>query len=174
LVSKIVQVAGGFPTAILDSSHKLICISGGTGIAPFLAMAAEKNRSSSSPKNVERKPVLMCSIRGSDFGVVEYLLSRQLLHPRDWSMLRIFVTPGEEGGGMVAGRPSQWWHERLKSLSKNFNGDSGFCLRRMELRDLEPIVMGTDDPVLFCGGKQLEWQVKMWLLGKGNVHCTER
>ncbi|KAM0490335.1 hypothetical protein ACHAP8_011667 [Fusarium lateritium] len=173
LVATIVQAAGGFPPAIRDSSERLICIAGGTGIAPFIAMAVAKNRRN-SPEDGERKPVLLCSIRGNDFGAIEYLLTHQLLHPRDWSMVRIFITNGEEGDDMIDGKSSQWWHDRLKGLSQNVCGDSGFCLRRMELRDLEPIMDKTDDPVLFCGSKQLEWQVKMWLLGTREVHCTER
>ncbi|KAM0369877.1 hypothetical protein ACHAPY_010902 [Fusarium culmorum] len=173
LVAGIVQAGGGFPPAILNSAQSLICIAGGTGIAPFIAMASEKNHRS-SPEAGDRKPVLMCSIRGSDFAAIEYLLTHQLLIPRDWSMVRIFVTSGEQGDGMVNGKSSQWWHERLKSLSQNLDGDIGFCLRRMELRDIEPVINGTDDPVLFCGSKQLEWQVKMWMLKRGNVHCTER
>ena len=173
LVARIVQAGGGFPPDILDSAQRLICIAGGTGIAPFITMAAEMNRKR-SVEDGEKKPVLMCSIRANDFGAVEYLLTDQLLRPRDWSMVRIFITNGEEGDKMVDGKSSQWWHERLKSLSQNLDGNSGFCLRRMELRDIEPVVNETEDPVLFCGSKQLEWQVKMWLLKRGNVHCTER
>ncbi|OBS20345.1 hypothetical protein FPOA_06717 [Fusarium poae] len=173
LVATIVQAGGGFPRAILDSSDRLVCIAGGTGIAPFIAMAMARNQSS-NPEGGERKPVLLCTIRGNDFGAIEYLLTHQLLHPKDWSILRIFITNGEEEDGLIDGKPSQWWHERLKRLSSNVCGDGGFCLRRMELRDLEPVIDSTNDPVLFCGSKQLEWQVKMWLLGTRDVHCTDR
>ncbi|KAI1072848.1 hypothetical protein LB507_011475 [Fusarium sp. FIESC RH6] len=173
LVATIIQAGGGFPPAILGSTQRLICVAGGTGIAPFIAMAVEMNRKRGA-ENGEKKPVLMCSIRANDFGAVEYLLTHQLLRPRDWSMVRIFITNGEEGDDMVDSKSSQWWHERLKNLLQNLDGNSGFCLRRMELRDIEPVVNETDDPVLFCGSKQLEWQVKMWLLKRGNVHCTER
>ncbi|KPA39270.1 hypothetical protein FLAG1_07881 [Fusarium langsethiae] len=86
LVAEIVQAGGGFLPEILDSSQRLICIAGGTGMALFIAMAVDMNRRS-SPEDGEKKPVLMCSIRANDFGAVEYLLTHQLLRPRDWSMM---------------------------------------------------------------------------------------
>ncbi|CAG7565883.1 unnamed protein product [Fusarium equiseti] len=61
LVAIIVQAGGGFPPPVLDSAQRLICIAGGTGIAPFITMAVEMNRKSSA-EDVEKKPVLMCKI----------------------------------------------------------------------------------------------------------------
>ncbi|KAF4994827.1 hypothetical protein FGRMN_5561 [Fusarium graminum] len=173
LIANIVQVAGGFPAPILDSTHQSTCIAGGTGIAPFIAMAAAKNHGGNS-KSVLTKPALLWSIRGNDFGIVEYFLKHQIIHPGDWSVVRIFVTAGEGCDGMVDSKPSQWWHARFRILSQGFDDENVFQLRRMEFQDLEPIIGETENPVLFCGSKQLEWQVKMWLLTKKSVHCTER
>ncbi|KAM0344824.1 hypothetical protein ACHAPU_007206 [Fusarium lateritium] len=173
LTANIVQVGGGFPAVVLDSIHRSTCIAGGTGIAPFIAMATVKNQTSNS-KPRETRPVLLWTIRGNDFGIVEYFLKHQIIHPGDWSVVRIFATAGEEGNGIVDGKPSQWWHARFRNLSQGFDDDSVFQLRRMELQDLEPVIGDVPNPVLFCGSKQLEWQVKMWLLRKRSVHCTER
>ncbi|KAF4434901.1 hypothetical protein FACUT_7561 [Fusarium acutatum] len=171
LVAKIVEVGGGFPSEVLQQPAQASCIAGGTGIAPFIAMAAAKNCSSSTN---ELKPSLICSIRGDDFGVVEYLWDHEMLYPRDWSVVRIFVTPGEETGGMASGKPQSWWHQRFKELLHDHNDSDVFRLGRMEKEDLEGLSRDTDGPVLFCGSKQLEWQVKMWFLGKKDIHFTER
>ncbi|KAF4959054.1 hypothetical protein FGADI_1932 [Fusarium gaditjirri] len=169
LVAKIVEVGGGYPSEILQQHGHALCIAGGTGIAPFIAMAAAKNcsRSANHPK-----PNLICSIRGDDFGAIEYLWNHEMLYPLDWNVVRIFVTPGEEAGGLASGKSQSWWHQRFKELSHD---DSGvFRLARIEKEDLEGFSKYTDGPVLFCGSKQLEWQVKMWFLGKKDIHCTER
>ncbi|KAL4724564.1 hypothetical protein ACLX1H_008005 [Fusarium chlamydosporum] len=173
LIADIVQVAGGFPTAILETSSQLTYVCGGTGIAPFLAMAGAK-RHHNKYETTEMKPNLLWSVRGNDFGVVEYLLNHQFLDLGDWKVVRIFVTSGEEGGEMVEGKPSQWWHTRFKNISQGYNHDSVFRLQRMEREDVDAVTENRDGPVLFCGSKQLEWQVKMWLLGKTSVYCTER
>ncbi|KAF5672065.1 hypothetical protein FHETE_3937 [Fusarium heterosporum] len=173
LIAEIVQVAGGFPAAILDSTHRSTCIAGGTGIAPFIAMAAAKHHGGNA-KSTLTKPALLWSIRGNDFGIVEYFLKHQIIHPGDWSVVRIFVTAGEEVDGLIDGKSSQWWHARFRNFSQGFDDECVFHLRRMDLQDLEPIIGDTENPVLFCGSKQLEWQVKMWLLTKRSVHCTER
>lgn len=171
LVAKIVEVGGGFPSDIIEQAGQALCIAGGTGIAPFIAMAAAKNCSSSSN---DLKPSLICSIRGDDFGVIEYLWNHEMLYPRDWNVIRIFVTPGEEIGGVAAGKSQSWWHQRFRELSQGQNSNHVFRVGRMEKEDLEDFIKDTDGPVLFCGSKQLEWQVKMWFLGKKNIHCTER
>ncbi|KAG5745216.1 hypothetical protein H9Q72_001885 [Fusarium xylarioides] len=171
LVAKIVEVGGGFPSEILEQTGQPLCIAGGTGIAPFIAMAAAKNCNSSIN---DLKPSLICSIRGDDFGVIEYLWNHEMLYSRDWNAIRIFVTPGEETGGTAAGKSQSWWHQRFKELLHDHNDSDIFRLGRMETKDLEEFTKDTDGPVLFCGSKQLEWQVKMWFLGKKNIHGTER
>ncbi|PNP78802.1 hypothetical protein FNYG_07944 [Fusarium nygamai] len=171
LVARIVEVGGGFPSEIIEQAAQALCIAGGTGIAPFIAMAAAKNCSRSTN---DLKPSLICSIRGDDFGVIEYLWDHEMLYPRDWDVVRIFVTPGEETGGVASGKPQSWWHQRFKELLHDHSDSDVFCLGRMEKEDLEDFNKDTDGPVLFCGSKQLEWQVKMWFLGKKDIHCTER
>ncbi|KAF5556285.1 hypothetical protein FNAPI_5808 [Fusarium napiforme] len=171
LVAKIVEVGGGFPSETIEQGAQALCIAGGTGIAPFIAMAAAKNCSRSTN---ELKPSLICSIRGDDFGVIEYLWNHEMLYPRDWDVVRIFVTPGEETGGMASGKPQSWWHQRFKELLQGHSDSGVFRLGRMEKEDLGDFNKDTDGPVLFCGSKQLEWQVKMWFLGKKDIHCTER
>ncbi|KAF5722932.1 hypothetical protein FMUND_2289 [Fusarium mundagurra] len=171
LVAKIVEVGGGFPAQTIEQAGQALCIAGGTGIAPFIAMAAAKNCNSSTNG---LKPSLICSIRGDDFGVIEYLWSHEMLYPLDWKAIRIFVTPGEETGGMAAGKSQSWWNKRFKELLHDHNDSDVFRLGRMEKEDLEGFSKDTNRPVLFCGSKQLEWQVKMWFLGKNDIHCTER
>ncbi|KAF5973642.1 hypothetical protein FBULB1_8215 [Fusarium bulbicola] len=171
LVAKIVEVGGGFPSEIMEQAGKTLCIAGGTGIAPFISMAAAKNCSHSTN---DPKPSLICSIRGDGFGVIEYLWNHEMLYPRDWNLIRIFVTPGEETGGLAAGKSQSWWHQRFKELLHDQNDSDVFRLGRIEKEDLEGFSEHADGPVLFCGSKQLEWQVKMWFLGKKDIHCTER
>ncbi|KAF5675107.1 hypothetical protein FCIRC_7580 [Fusarium circinatum] len=171
LVAKIVEVGGGFPSEIMEQAGQALCIAGGTGIAPFISMAAAKNCSHSA---TDPKPILICSIRGDDFGVIEYLWNHEMLYPRDWGLIRIFVTPGEETGGMAAGKSQSWWHRRFKELLHDHNDSDVFRLGRVEKEDLEGLSKDGDGTVLFCGSKQLEWQVKMWFLGKKDIHCTER
>ncbi|KAF5251701.1 hypothetical protein FANTH_3311 [Fusarium anthophilum] len=171
LVAKIVEVGGGFPSEIMKQAGQTLCIAGGTGIAPFIAMVAAKNCSHST---TDLKPSLICSIRGDDFGVIEYLWNHEMLYPRDWNLIRIFVTPGEETGGLAAGKSQSWWHQRFKELLHDQNDSGVFHLGRIEKEDLEGFSEHADGPVLFCGSKQLEWQVKMWFLGKKDIHCTER
>ncbi|KAF4954494.1 hypothetical protein FSARC_12107 [Fusarium sarcochroum] len=171
LIAKIVEVGGGFPSEILQQTSQALCIAGGTGLAPFIAMAAAKNCSSSAN---HLKPSLICSIRADDFGAIEYLWNHEMLYPRDWNLVRIFVTPGDETGGHAAGKTQRWWHQRFKELLHDHSDGGVFSLGRMEQQDLEGFSKDTDGPVLFCGSKQLEWQVKMWFLGKRDIHCTER
>ncbi|KAJ4108678.1 hypothetical protein NW768_012155 [Fusarium equiseti] len=68
LVARIVQASGGFPPAVPDSAQRLICIAGGTGIAPFIAMAIEMN-CKSSVEDEEKKPVLIPILREQTIGV---------------------------------------------------------------------------------------------------------
>ncbi|KAF5625594.1 hypothetical protein F52700_8959 [Fusarium sp. NRRL 52700] len=171
LIAKIVEVGGGFPSGIQERTGRSLCIAGGTGIAPFIAMAAAKNCRSSIN---DLKPSLICSIRGDDFGIIEYLWNHEMLYPRDWNVVRVFVTPGEETGGIAAGKPQSWWHQRFKELLHDHSDGNIFRLGRMKNEDLEGFSTDASGPVLFCGSKQLEWQVKMWFLGTKDIHCTER
>ncbi|KAF4338661.1 hypothetical protein FBEOM_7429 [Fusarium beomiforme] len=171
LIARIVEVSGGFPSEVLGQISQAVCIAGGTGIAPFIAMAAAKNCSRSCR---EPRPSLICSIRGDDFGVIEYLWNHEMLYLPDWNSVRIFVTPGEESGGLTAGKPNSWWDQRFKQLLQDQSDSDVFFLRRMEKEDLDYVAKSKGGPVLFCGSKPLEWQVKMWFLGKRDVHRTER
>ncbi|KAM0323084.1 hypothetical protein ACHAPQ_008795 [Fusarium lateritium] len=170
LVADVVEIGGGFSSEILDRPDQAVCIAGGTGIAPFIAMATAKKHSPSSDTQ-SLKPSLVCSLRGDDFGLIEYLWSSEMLRPQAWKSIRIFVTPGEESSGVAARKPQDWWIKRFEALNRD---NSIFHLGRMEKGNLNGIVGDQEGPVLFCGSKQLEWQVKMWLLGKKEIHCTER
>ncbi|KAM0245890.1 hypothetical protein ACHAP5_005040 [Fusarium lateritium] len=170
LIADVVEIGGGFSSEILDRPDQAVCIAGGTGIAPFIAMAMAKKHSPSSDTQ-SLKPSLVCSLRGDDFGVIEYLWSSEMLCKQDWKSIQIFVTPGEESSGMAAGKPQDWWIKRFEALDTDHDI---FHLGRIEKDDLNGIVSGQEGPVLFCGSKQLQWQVKMWLLGKRDIQCTER
>ncbi|WZH46652.1 uncharacterized protein QYS62_007742 [Fusarium acuminatum] len=170
LIADVVEIGGGFSSEILDRADQAVCIAGGTGIAPFIAMAMAK-KLCTAPDTQCLKPSLVCSLRGDDFGVIDYLWSHKMLHLQNWKSVRIFVTPGEESNGMAAGKSQEWWSQRFEALDSD---NSIFRLGRMEKEDLNDVLGGQDGPVLFCGSKQLEWQVKMWLLGKKETHCTDR
>jgi hypothetical protein len=170
LIADVVEIGGGFSSEILDRADQAVCIAGGTGIAPFIAMAVAKKHCISSDIQ-SLKPSLVCSLRGDDFGVIDYLWSHEMLRAQDWKFLRIFVTPGEESNGMVVGISQVWWSQRFEALDSD---NRIFRLGRMKKEDLNDVFSGQEGPVLFCGSKQLEWQVKMWLLGKKEIHCTER
>lgn len=170
LIADVVEIGGGFTSDVLDRADQAVCIAGGTGIAPFIAMAMAKRQCTASDAQ-SLKPSLVCSLRGDDFGVIDYLWKHEMLRPQDWKSVGIFVTAGEESNGMAAAKSQDWWSRRFEALDSD---NRIFHLGRMEKDDLNDIINGHEGPVLFCGSKQLEWQVKMWLLGKKETHCTER
>ncbi|KAH7121883.1 hypothetical protein B0J13DRAFT_567415 [Dactylonectria estremocensis] len=170
LTARLVSVGDGFPTKVLESERVKTCIAGGTGIACFLSLASGQ----SSDTSEGHKSSLICSIRGDDFPIIEFLLDKKMLDPSDWSHIRIFVTPGDDVDGLTAGKPESWWTFHLESIRKRFPGRLGFSLGRMTKKHMDLVLAERESDVLFCGSKSLEWQVKMWLLGRAVVHCTQR
>ncbi|KAJ4245827.1 hypothetical protein NW762_013951 [Fusarium torreyae] len=173
MTAKIIEVAGGIPPETPGYEHRGLYIAGGTGIAPFIAMATDKTRGIILEVR-DTKPSLICSIRGEDFQAIEYLWNHQMLLPQDWNVLRIYITPGNESGGFTAGKSRTWWYQRFKDLAHDDHDLEIFRLGRMEKEELSNLVGDTEGQIVFCGSKQLEWQVKMWLLGKRIVHSIER
>ncbi|KAK7408705.1 hypothetical protein QQX98_009121 [Neonectria punicea] len=156
LTARLVDVGDGFPSAVLSSR---VCVAGGTGIACFLALGDTRNAT------------LVWSIRGDDFAIVESFLATKMLDVGRWSSVRVFVTPGEDVDGLAGGKPAAWWQARFETLRA---GGLELRLGRMAQRDLDALLGEGSGDVLFCGSKALEWQVKMWSLGRAVVHCTER
>lgn len=159
LTAEVVDVGGGFAETALTQAS--VCIAGGTGLAPFLTMEDTSSKS------------LFWSIRSDDFGAVEFVLKEKLLRPGDWASVSVFVTSGEDAGGLVIEKPTAWWGEAFTTLRQTYRGNINFEKRRMAVEDLA-VEKKTDDPtILFCGSKSLEWQIRMWTMGKATVYCTE-
>ncbi|KAF7551860.1 hypothetical protein G7Z17_g4694 [Cylindrodendrum hubeiense] len=171
LTARLVDVGNGFPDNLLASNEGKACIAGGTGIACFLSLASGRGWQDISE---ESESTLMCSIRGDDFKIIEFFLEKQILNVSDWASVRIFITSGDDVDGLTAGKPESWWRSRFDSLRQQFPGPLEFSLGRMAQKDLEPFLAEASTDILFCGSKSLEWQIKMWSLGRAAVHCTER
>lgn len=159
LTAEVVDVGGGFSEDALTQSS--VCVAGGTGLAPFLTM--EKTISKT----------LCWSIRSDDFGAVEFALKEKLLRPEEWKSVSIFVTSGEDAGGLVAEKPPSWWDETFKTLNLAYTGNLSFYKRRMATEDLVIEKPKGDPTILFCGSKSFEWQMRMWTMGQATVFCTE-
>ncbi|CAM1501197.1 Fc.00g103590.m01.CDS01 [Cosmosporella sp. VM-42] len=171
LTAQLVDVGKGFSEEILENTTSLACIAGGTGIAPFLALASApewKQGAESASSN------FTWSIRGDDFAIVEFFLDVGILQPKDWSSVYIFITSGEDVGNLPAGKPESWWQNRIRNLQDRFSGPLHFRLGRIDKEHVDTLVPLGGGSVFFCGSKSLEWQVKMWSLGAAVVHCTER
>ncbi|KAH7121422.1 hypothetical protein EDB81DRAFT_813925 [Dactylonectria macrodidyma] len=171
LTAKLIDVGDGFPSSVLISGRVKTCIAGGTGIACFLSLASGKSLPDTNGGN---KSKLICSIRGDDFPIIEFFLEKQMLNLVDWSFIRIFVTSGDDVDGLTAGKPESWWTTHFESLRKRLPGPLEFSLGRMTQEHMDQFLAEESTDVLFCGSKSLEWQVKMWSLGKTVVHCTQR
>jgi hypothetical protein len=169
LAVKQVDSGGGFPEELAASSHPTICIAGGTGIAPFLTLPSEETWKASNSS----RPSLVCSIRGDDFSIIEFFLEKKMLKPEDWAQVWIHVTSGEDIDGLPAGKSENWWKTRFENVLQQFPGPIQFSLGRLTEENLASLLQGSNK-ILFCGSKSLEWQIKMWSLGKASVHCTER
>ncbi|KAH6876333.1 hypothetical protein B0T10DRAFT_197893 [Thelonectria olida] len=169
LAVKQVDSGGGFPEELTVSSQAAICIAGGTGIAPFLTLPSKQAWKTSNGS----RSSLVCSIRGHDFPIIEFFLERKMLRPEDWARVFIHVTPGEDVDGLPAGRSESWWKMRFEHVVQQFPGPVQFSIGRLTEELLASMLQESKD-ILFCGSKSLEWQVKMWSLGKASVRCTER
>ncbi|KAL1898457.1 hypothetical protein Sste5346_003360 [Sporothrix stenoceras] len=159
LAAEVVDVGGGFSEDALSQSS--VCIAGGTGIAPFLTMDATSSKT------------LCWSTRSDDFGAVEFALKETLIRPDEWLFVSIFVTSGEDAGGLVAEKPAAWWEETFKTLKSTYAGNINFYKRRIATDDLVVEKTKGDLTILFCGSKSLEWQIRMWTMGQATVFCTE-
>lgn len=158
------DVGGGFSPRVLDDAS--VCIAGGTGIAPFLTMGAASMG----------RCTLCWSIRSDDFGAVEFVLQEQLLRVDQWEAVSIFVTSGEDAGGLVVEKPAMWWETQFAELWEKYSGRLRLQKRRMGAEDLAVRYekgLGETRTILFCGSKSLEWQIRMWFMGTAAVHCTE-
>ncbi|KAH8684113.1 hypothetical protein BGZ61DRAFT_534786 [Ilyonectria robusta] len=171
LTARLVDVGNGFPDDVLALNDVKVYVAGGTGIACFLSLVSGRSRQDTSQG---MKSTLICSIRGDDFQIIDFFLEKQILNPHDWSCVRLFITSGDDVDGLTAGKPAHWWQAHFGSLRQQFPGPLEFCLGRMSQKDLDPFLTEAFTNVLFCGSKSLEWQIKMWSLGRAAVHCTER
>ncbi|CAH0057901.1 unnamed protein product [Clonostachys solani] len=169
LTAKLVGTGGGFPTPNTEYIGSTTCIAGGTGIAPFLAMANARWGANGCPGRVS----LIWSINGNDFPLVEYLIREKILQSIDWLSVTIFATPGDEVDGLVAGKTEDWWAKKINDLPVEIDSSIHARCRRMEKEDLDRAISNSDHQVLFCGSKSLEWQVRMWCLNKCQVFKTE-
>ncbi|TPX08111.1 uncharacterized protein E0L32_010178 [Thyridium curvatum] len=168
LGAQLVEVGGGFSEEVLESPAQTIAVAGGTGISCFLSL--ESSNLGEDAATMRR--ILAWSIRGEDFPLVEYVLQNGMLDIELWDV-KIFVTAGEDPGGLVGGKPETVWKDRFNSIKQNFQGVE-FACRRMEKSDIFEDSADKKALVLFCGSKSLQWQIKMWALGIGTVHVTDR
>ncbi|KAJ0414070.1 hypothetical protein BJY00DRAFT_319180 [Aspergillus carlsbadensis] len=176
LRADVLGVGGGFPPDMLDlssSSARVIAVAGGIGVGCFFSVtSSDKNVpvSSSTDKPYTSRNRLFWSIRGADFRLVEYILENGLIDPLVW-MTEVFVTAGEEEEGLIAGSTIKFWEEKVHGMA---NSMVRFHFRRMEKQDMFSDSEATNDTVIFCGSKALEFQIKQWSMGRGNVYVTER
>ena len=164
LKASITSSGGGFPEEALRDLEGTVCIASGTGLAPFLAVASRDYPIKGAH--------LLWTINGNDFGALEVLLSSNLLKPEQWSSVKVFITSGDEMQGLIAGKGTQWWQDRLGELQRRHGGDLAIKCGRMCQDDVLKTVSDKTSSVLFCGNKSLEWQVKMWFLNKAHVYTT--
>jgi hypothetical protein len=164
LTANIIGVGGGFPADALECTGRRICVASGAGLAPFLSLACTDDRT--------RNSRLICSINGSDFEAIEYLIASKILVAENWLSVMIFLTPGAEMSGLIAGKTSQWWKEKLAAFQASLTGAIHFECRRVAKDDLMSYNANSSDKVLFCGSKSLEWQVKMWMMNEIPVYTT--
>jgi hypothetical protein len=164
LTANIIGVGGGFPADALACTGRRVCVASGAGLAPFLSLACTDDRTRNSP--------LICTINGSDFDAIEHLIASKILAAENWLSVVIFLTPGVEMSGLIAGKTSQWWKEKLATLQASLTGFVRFECRRIVKDDLMSYIVDSKDKVLFCGSKSLEWQVKMWMLNEMPVYTT--
>ncbi|KAF7561088.1 hypothetical protein G7046_g3058 [Stylonectria norvegica] len=170
LTARLVEAGKGFPEDVANGQRNIPCVAGGTGMACFLAMASGSRWHSEGGAGNSN---FLWSIRGDDFAIVEFLLERGMLRVADWSSVQIFITSGDEGSGLTAGKPQSWWLDRFNRLHDLFPGDLRFQLGRITQEDMSATVNESKKEILFCGSKYLEWQVKMWTLGIASVHVTQ-
>lgn len=170
LTAAAVDIGGGFPQDLLDDTDAFTCVAGGTGVTGFLAMA-------SSPMWQRRAEAKSCSllwsIRGDDFPLVEHFLKSGDLDVEAWAAIQIFVTAGEDTSGFVGGKSPSWWDAHFKTLQQQFSQRLTLHTRRITKEDLGDLKL-EKGALLFCGSKSLQWQVKMWTLGRGRVYSTDR
>ncbi|CAH0027355.1 unnamed protein product [Clonostachys rhizophaga] len=169
LTAKVVGTGGGFSTPNIENIGFAICIAGGTGIAPFLAMTNARWGANGCPGRVS----LIWSINGNDFPLVEYLVRGKILQSIHWLSVTIFVTKGDDLDGLVAGKTEGWWAKKISEMRVEIDSSIQTRFRRMEMEDLNSMISNSDHQVLFCGSKSLEWQVRMWCLNKCQVVKTE-
>ncbi|ERT02423.1 uncharacterized protein SPSK_10649 [Sporothrix schenckii 1099-18] len=161
LTADVVGVGGGFAVAVLADATRCLCVAGGTGVAPFLTMPHTGTKS------------LCWSLRSDDFGAVAFVLREALLRPDEWSSVSVFVTSGEDAGGLVAEKPAAWWAATFATLRETYPGNLHFAKRRMASEDVASEETTGNRTVLFCGSKSLEWQIRMWTMGQATVYVTE-
>ena len=166
LTAELVETSGGFNFKALDTRHDLICVAGGTGIACFAAMGTAGSLKTTADKT------LIWSIRGEEFGLFENVIDSGLLRREDWSRIKVFVTAGLEQSSAIGGKPHKWWLERFASYETKCKVE--FALRRMAKGDVDDMAAKKSTTVLFCGGKNLEWQVRMWALDVAKVFTTDQ
>uniref|UniRef100_A0A8H7MZT2 Uncharacterized protein n=1 Tax=Bionectria ochroleuca TaxID=29856 RepID=A0A8H7MZT2_BIOOC len=169
LTAKVVGTGGGFSTSNIENIGFATCIAGGTGIAPFLAMT----NAWWGANGCQGRISLMWSINRNDFPLVEYLVREKILQSIHWLSVTIFITPGDEFDGLLAGKTEDWWAKKISELRVEIDSSIQTRLRRMEKEDLDSTISNSDHQVLFCGSKALEWQIRMWCLNKCQVFKTE-
>lgn len=152
LTAAVIGVGGGFSEDLMSAATT--CIAGGTGIACFAAMGGEFRRST-----------LVCSMREDEFGVFEALFLRESRQADRWGKIKVFITGGPDGF-----RSEATLQNRLTMCKRD---NVQFSLGRMEESDVKGMHC-PDTVILFCGGKSLEWQVRLWALRGAAVFTTGR
>lgn len=164
LTAGIVSTSGGFPPEALENLEQASCVASGTGLAPFIPLCESQHDT--------RVAQLLYTINGNDFRAIEYLLESGTLDPGKWAAVTVFVTAGDSIHGLIAGKPVWEWEQRLAKLQSRYSPNMRFKCRRIAKQDVVRNGSANTSKILFCGGKALEWQMRMWLLGELTVYTT--
>jgi hypothetical protein len=143
LAAEVMCVGGGFYGAFEDGKRP-IAVAGGSGVAPFLAVAWGGT--------------LMWSVRAIDAELL------RVVDLGGWKEVKIFITGAEQHQGPAL-------RSEVNGIA-NRHGSMEVLFRRMRFEDL---TLRQAEDILFCGGKALEWQIKMWAMKtKSKVVTTTR
>jgi hypothetical protein len=175
LRAEVLGVGGGFPHDGAGDETFQVAVAGGVGICAFLATSDLERRELD-----QARPILLWTSHINDWALVKYVIEKGWLVCPLWKKIQIFLTSGTdmmhtETTAQVAAAANEIC-ERWQSLK--------VCFGRMQAIHLATAIneakcatdKSSSSKIRFCGGKSLEWQIKLWARGTrmpASVHTTQ-